>query len=51
MLMPLALATLPVAAGVVARNGAVAPDAGALASAIQHPTQRASGLLGLLADG
>jgi exodeoxyribonuclease V alpha subunit len=29
----------------------VAPDAGALASAIQHPTQRASGLLGLLADG
>lgn len=27
----------------------VAPDAGALASAIQHPTQRASGLLGLLA--
>lgn len=29
----------------------VAPDAGALASAIQYPTQRASGLLGLLAEG
>ncbi len=28
----------------------VAPDAGALASAVQHPTQRASGLLGLLAE-
>lgn len=28
----------------------VSPDAGALASAIQHPTQRASGLLSLLAD-
>ena len=29
----------------------VSPDAGALTSAIQHPTQRASGLLGLLAQG